>query len=87
MQVLRLGLRPGLFFQGQDWAFAIGKRRLPFTIFAIERQNPVAGLEAQDVAEIMRLRFLEGDLRTGLQRAGDVEPGASEVVLGQGGGP
>ena len=62
VQVLRLGLRPGLFLQDQDGAFAIGERRLPFTIFAIERQNPVASLEAQHVAKIMRLRFLEGDL-------------------------
>ena len=80
----------GSRFITETWAagaFAIGKGRLPFTILAIERQNPVASLQAQHVTKIMRLRSLESDLRIGLQRAGDVEPGASKVVLGQRSGP
>ena len=79
MQVLRLGLRPGLFLQGQDRAFAVGEGCLPFTIFAVERQNAVAGLEAQDVAEIMRLRFLEGEFREG--DAVRVEAADGELVF------
>jgi hypothetical protein len=35
----------------------------------------------------MRLRLFESDLRGGFQRAGDVETGALEVVLGQGNRP
>ena len=83
MQVLRFGLRPGLLLQDEGRALAVGERRLPFTIFAVERQDPIAGLEAQHVAEIMRLRFVERDLRPGLERARDVEPGTLKVVFGQ----
>ncbi len=44
MQVLWLGLRPGLLLQHQGRLLAFGEHRLPFAILAVERQNPIAGL-------------------------------------------
>ena len=64
---------------------AAGERRPPFAVAAVEHQHPVAGLEAQHVAEIMRLRFAERDLRAGLERVLDMETGAAKIVAGQSG--
>ena len=84
VQVGRHGLRAGLLLQRQRGALAADReRRPPFTIAAVKRQHPVAGLETQHVAEIMRLRLAEGDLVARLERVLDVEAGAAEVVSGQ----
>lgn len=84
MQVARRGLLAGLFTDRQGRMLgAAGKRRAPFAVAAVEGQNLATGAEAQHMAQVMRLRFIERGLRSGAERGCDVEPGAAEIVSGQ----
>ena len=58
--------------------------RAPLAVPAVEDQDRLAGLQAQDVQEVIGLPPVEGDLLPTLEGRIDEEAGGVEIVFGHG---
>src|SRR5262249_31743083 len=90
-QVVDVGpllLRSRLCAEVQDRVAAtgIGELGAPFAVTAVEGQDRVAGLEAQDVAEIVGLRGRAGDSTAFGEIGVDEQALGVEIVPTHGGG-
>ncbi len=82
MQIERRRLRARLLAdveRGGSLA-AVGQRRAPFAVAAVEHQHAVAGFQPHHVFQVVRLRSIERQPRAGGERGVDIEARQAEIV-------